>query len=61
MDLISHIPLKIQKKESKIIHPSEFKSKLYYTNKNNISKNNSYINEEEDSNERKFMRKMTKT
>ena len=48
------------KKESKIIHPSEFKSKLYYTNKNNIPKNNSYINEEEDSNERKFMRKMTK-
>ena len=48
------------KKEPKIIHPSNFKSKLNYINKNPISTNNHYDNNEDDSNERKFMRKMTK-
>ena len=46
------------KKEPKIIHPSNFKSKLYFKNKTNDNLNN--INNNEDSIERKFMRKMTK-
>ena len=46
------------KKEPKIIHPSNFKSKLYFKNKTNDNLND--INNNEDSIERKFMRKMTK-
>ena len=48
------------KKEPKIIHPSNFKSKLNYINKNPISKTINNDSVEVDSNERKFMRKMTK-
>ena len=44
------------KKEKKIIHPSDFKNKLHYKNTNN----NNDIYDNNDSNERKFMRKMTK-
>ena len=46
------------KKEPKIIHPSDFKSKLYFKNKTNDNLNDTSNNE--DSVERKFMRKMTK-
>ena len=48
------------KKESKIIHPSNFKSKLYFKNNSDNIINISYDNTKDDSNERKFMRKMTK-
>ena len=53
------------KKESSIIHPSNFKNKLFYKNKNqysnHLSDNNLNDNKSEDDyNERKFMRKMTK-
>ena len=48
------------KKESTIIHPSNFKNKLYYKNKETSSNYNNDIINDNDSNERKFMRKMTK-
>ena len=53
------------KKESSIIHPSNFKNKLYYKNKETFSNNhfneNNYDSKSDDEcNERKFMRKMTK-
>jgi len=52
-------------KESSIIHPSSFKNKLHYKNKetylNHLSDNNFNDNKsDDDCNERKFMRKMTK-
>ena len=52
------------KKESPIIHPNNFKNKLYYKNKETFSNNfndKDYDTKSDDEcNERKFMRKMTK-
>ena len=52
------------KKESSIIHPSDFKNKLYYKNKepfpNNFNNKDFDSKSDDECNERKFMRKMTK-
>ena len=52
------------KKESSIIHPSNFKNKLYYKNKetfsNNFNDKDFDTKSDDECNERKFMRKMTK-
>ena len=52
------------KKESPIIHPNNFKNKLYYKNKetfsNNFNDKDYEAKSDDECNERKFMRKMTK-